>query len=103
MKQQMGEDRPCHYPIPLVTRLDRMDSAMKYIERNIKRKQNLSRWSSHNLVRRAEGQCKPLNLAVEEAHSKGTLLDRVASLEDRLLQVRLSFFNGLCINLFNTA
>uniref|UniRef100_A0A5B7C0I3 Uncharacterized protein n=1 Tax=Davidia involucrata TaxID=16924 RepID=A0A5B7C0I3_DAVIN len=71
--------------LPLVSRLDRLDSIMKYIEG----KQNISRWSSHNSVGRMERQCIPLDLALREAHSKGSLLDRVASLEDRLVQVCL--------------
>lgn len=34
-----------------------------------------------------EDQCKTLSSAIEEAHQKGTLMERVAVLENRVLQV----------------
>ncbi|CAL5359610.1 unnamed protein product [Camellia sinensis] len=82
----MGEDnKRCHSSIPLVSRLDRLDSIVKFIEG----KEKLRRWSNQSLVRRVDRQCKPLDVAVREANSKGSLLDRVASLEDRLIQLCL--------------
>ena len=41
---------------------------------------------------RLDGRCfMPLNVAIQEPCSKGSLLDRIASLEDRLVHVRLYF------------
>ncbi|KAA8522056.1 hypothetical protein F0562_012630 [Nyssa sinensis] len=81
----MDDERQSHSSLPLVSRLDRLDSIMKYLEV----KQNISRSRSHNSVGRMERRCMPLDLAVGQSHSKGSLLDRVASLEDRLVQLCL--------------
>ena len=58
---------------------------MKYLER----KQNLQTWDRNSLAQGQERQCVPVDLAVKEADSKGSLLDRVAALEHRLFQVNL--------------
>jgi hypothetical protein len=52
---------------------------MKYLER----KQSCS----NSLGQALERQCVPMDLAAKEADFKGSLLDRVASLEHRLFQV----------------
>jgi hypothetical protein len=56
---------------------------MKYLER----KQSLAIWGSNGLAQGLERQCVPLDLAAKEAVFKGSLLDRVTSLEHRLFQV----------------
>jgi hypothetical protein len=61
---------------------------MKYLER----KQSLAVWSSSSLAQGLERQCVPLDLAAKEADFKGSLLDRVASLEHRLFQVYIYIF-----------
>ncbi|XP_052170311.1 uncharacterized protein LOC127786731 isoform X1 [Diospyros lotus] len=73
------EERQNYASIPLVSRLDRLDFMMKYIEG----KQNISSCSSHKLVKR---KCQPVEMAVKEAHSRGSLLDRIAFLEDQLIR-----------------
>ncbi|EEF42424.1 conserved hypothetical protein [Ricinus communis] len=79
----MEDPRESRSSIPLVSRLDRLDFIMKYLEG----KQNLSKCSSN--IRGIERQSVPLDLAVREAYFKGSLMDRVAFLERRLLQLGL--------------
>ncbi|XP_056689797.1 uncharacterized protein [Spinacia oleracea] len=72
----------------LISRLDYLDSKINYLEG---RKCSSARWTGDGalvggVVNR---ECVPLDLAVMEAQSKGSLLDRIASLEDRLIQVCL--------------
>ncbi|XP_052170312.1 uncharacterized protein LOC127786731 isoform X2 [Diospyros lotus] len=81
------EERQNYASIPLVSRLDRLDFMMKYIEG----KQNISSCSSHKLVKR---KCQPVEMAVKEAHSRGSLLDRIAFLEDQLIRLRLKIESG---------
>lgn len=40
-----------------------------------------------------QDECKSISLALEEVHHKGTLVDRVAILENRLLQVASTNIN----------
>lgn len=61
---------------------------MKYLER----KQNLAKLESNNGSSSAGGelkkkQCMPVDMALKETHFKGSLMDRVAALENRLFQV----------------
>lgn len=67
---------------------------MKYLER----KQRILTWRSNDslLLEQAAGllqrECVPVDLAVKEAAFKGSLSDRVASLEQRLSQVFISMY-----------
>ncbi|XP_077247136.1 uncharacterized protein LOC143886861 [Tasmannia lanceolata] len=72
---------PC---MPVIPRLDRLDSLMKYLEG----KHNLSKWSDDSIWM-IDKQCRPLDLAVEEVHAKGSVLDRILLLENRMLQLSL--------------
>ncbi|XP_021768185.1 uncharacterized protein LOC110732538 [Chenopodium quinoa] len=69
----------------LNSRLDHLDSTIKYLE---DRKCSSTRWTNdgagHGVVNR---NCVPIDLAVMEAQSKGSILDRITSLEERLIQV----------------
>lgn len=61
---------------------------MKYLER----KHKFQRMGGNNSSTSSSGlreirQCMPMDLALKEASFKGSLLDRVASLEHRLSQV----------------
>ncbi|KAL6178563.1 hypothetical protein ACLB2K_050081 [Fragaria x ananassa] len=74
----------------LVSRLDHLDFLMKYLER----KQNLAKLESNNGSSSAGGelkkkQCMPVDMALKETHFKGSLMDRVAALENRLFQLCL--------------
>uniref|UniRef100_A0A803L5Z9 Uncharacterized protein n=1 Tax=Chenopodium quinoa TaxID=63459 RepID=A0A803L5Z9_CHEQI len=68
----------------LNSRLDHLDSTIKYLE---DRKCSSTRWTNdgagHGVVNR---NCVPIDLAVMEAQSKGSILDRITSLEERLIQ-----------------
>ncbi|XP_050264238.1 uncharacterized protein LOC126708489 [Quercus robur] len=81
----MEGGRQSYFSMPLASRLDRLDFLMKYLER----KQNLQTWDRNSLALGLERQCVPVDLAVKEADSKGSLLDRVAALEHRLFQLCL--------------
>ncbi|KAB1220792.1 hypothetical protein CJ030_MR3G027892 [Morella rubra] len=80
--------RQSYSSMPLVSRLDHLDFTMKYLER----KQSTPIWGSNSLGPAGvlQGQPLPMELAVKEAASKGSLLDRVSSLEHRLCQLCLS-------------
>lgn len=64
--------------------------------KDLERKQNLAKWGCNSNNSERQRQHLPLNLAAREAYFKGSLLDRVASLENRLFQVIFNlifFFN----------
>ncbi|KAI3727905.1 hypothetical protein L6452_16527 [Arctium lappa] len=72
--------------LPLLSKPYRMDSFMKHITRN----PNISRWRSYIFsFGRKNDACVPLNAAVLDANNKSYLLDRIESLEDRLIQLSL--------------
>ncbi|KAK1374958.1 hypothetical protein POM88_031151 [Heracleum sosnowskyi] len=73
--------------MPLLSRVDRLDSVMKDVEK--KKTEEFSVWSNgRKLFSRRNGrQGMPLTVATREVGSKGSLLDRIRSLEDRLLQL----------------
>ncbi|KAK5812978.1 hypothetical protein PVK06_028424 [Gossypium arboreum] len=66
-----------HSSMPLVSRLDHLDFIMKYLEGKI------------SLQKGMEKARLPLDLAMREAYFKGSLLDRVTSLEHRVFQLCL--------------
>lgn len=76
---------------------------MKYLER----KQNLAKLEGNNgssagEVLKKKKQCMPIDLALKETYFKGSLMDRVAALENRLFQVFFFFgyIGGKSIELF---
>ncbi|KAK9927950.1 hypothetical protein M0R45_025109 [Rubus argutus] len=75
----------------LVSRLDHLDFLMKYLER----KQTLAKLEGNNgsssagEVLKKKKQCMPMDLALKETYFKGSLMDRVAALENRLFQLCL--------------
>ncbi|KAK9187620.1 hypothetical protein WN944_019018 [Citrus x changshan-huyou] len=81
----MENEKHPSIPVPLVSRLDHLESIMKDLER----KQNLAKWGCNSNNSERQRQHLPLNLAAREAYFKGSLLDRVASLENRLFQLCL--------------
>ncbi|XP_021765470.1 uncharacterized protein LOC110729993 [Chenopodium quinoa] len=69
----------------LNSRLDHLDSTIKYLEG---RKCSSARWTNDGAGLGAVNRdCIPIDLAVKEAQSKGSILDRITSLEERLIQV----------------
>ncbi|KAJ6703951.1 hypothetical protein OIU85_029842 [Salix viminalis] len=81
----MEAARHSHSSMPLVSRLDHLDFAMKYLEG----KQHLPKWRGNCSVGGAGRQSMTMDLAVKEAYLKGSLMDRVACLEHRLFQLCL--------------
>ncbi|KAM3686721.1 hypothetical protein ACJW31_10G023800 [Castanea mollissima] len=81
----MKGGRQSSFSMPLASRLDRLDFLMKHLEGT----QNLQTWDRNSLAQGLERQCVPVDLAVREADSKGSLLDRLAALEHRLFQLCL--------------
>ncbi|KAK1438442.1 hypothetical protein QVD17_04251 [Tagetes erecta] len=73
--------------LPLLSKPDRMESFMKHITRN----PNISRWRYIFSFGRKNNVCVPLKTAVVETktNNKSYLLDRIESLEDRLIQLSL--------------
>ncbi|KAJ6347806.1 hypothetical protein OIU76_004321 [Salix suchowensis] len=82
---KMEAARHSHSSMPLVSRLDHLDFAMKYLEG----KQHLPKWRGNCSVGGAGRQSMTMDLAVKEAYLKGSLMDRVACLEHRLFQLCL--------------
>ncbi|KAK2662500.1 hypothetical protein Ddye_001074 [Dipteronia dyeriana] len=83
----MENRKQAHDSMPHVSRLDHAEFIMK----NLESKQNLAKLCSNNNVMGVESHHQvPLNLAIREAFFKGTLLERVASLEHQLLQLCLA-------------
>ncbi|CAI0470993.1 unnamed protein product [Linum tenue] len=82
-KQQTAANH--QFPVPLVSRLDHLDSLMKYLEG----KQNSQKGGGGGGGGEAAKQqtAAMLEVAMREAYFKGSLMDRVASLEHRLFQV----------------
>ncbi|XP_039029999.1 uncharacterized protein LOC120164320 [Hibiscus syriacus] len=72
-----NETNSQHSSMPLISRLDHLDFIMKYLEGKI------------SLQKEMEKACLPLDLAMREAYFKGSLSDRVKSLEHRLFQLCL--------------
>ncbi|MBA0611344.1 hypothetical protein Godav_012039 [Gossypium davidsonii] len=66
-----------HSSMPLVSRLDHLDFIMKHLEGKL------------SLQKGMEKARLPLDLAMREAYFKGSLLDRVTSLEHRVFQLCL--------------
>ncbi|KAK9052960.1 hypothetical protein SSX86_029590 [Deinandra increscens subsp. villosa] len=71
--------------LPLLSKPDRMESFMKHITRN----PNISRWRYIFSFGRKNNECVPLKTTVVEANNKSYFLDRIESLEDRLIQLSL--------------
>ncbi|CAI0470992.1 unnamed protein product [Linum tenue] len=84
-KQQTAANH--QFPVPLVSRLDHLDSLMKYLEG----KQNSQKGGGGGGGGEAAKQqtAAMLEVAMREAYFKGSLMDRVASLEHRLFQLCL--------------
>lgn len=58
--------------------------------KRLENKQDSAKWGSKRSAVRGEArEILPLDLAVKEGYFKGSLIDRVATLEQRLLQVLL--------------
>ncbi|XP_031394498.1 uncharacterized protein LOC116205937 isoform X2 [Punica granatum] len=77
--ENMDPERRLNSTVPLISRLDHLDFIMKRLES----KHDLPKWASRS------SEIVPLDLAIGEVYCKGSLIDRVNSLEHRLLQLLL--------------
>ncbi|GAB2282960.1 hypothetical protein Dimus_017493 [Dionaea muscipula] len=78
--------------MPLVSRLDRLESLMSVLERKGNGREQADSAGSaaaHSSVVTLEKKWMQMELAAKEVQSKGSLLDRVSALEDRLLKLCL--------------
>ncbi|KAK1356556.1 hypothetical protein POM88_049812 [Heracleum sosnowskyi] len=76
--------------MPLLSRVDRLDSVIKDVEKKKKKQEESSMWSNGTrrlVARRNSRKGMPLIVATRETNAKGSLMDRIRSLEDRLLQL----------------
>ncbi|EYU34955.1 hypothetical protein ABFS82_11G041100 [Erythranthe guttata] len=70
--------------VPVIPRLDRLDRVLKLLEDE-----------KHSLLSsRRDFCCKTLSSALEEVQHKGTLLERLTALENRVLQLSLEIDQG---------
>lgn len=61
--------------------------------KHIRKHPNLSRWRYIFKFGRKNSECVPLNETIADVNNKSYLLDRIESLEDRLIQVILFSFS----------
>ncbi|KAK4431785.1 hypothetical protein Salat_0940600 [Sesamum alatum] len=85
--------------VPVIPRLDRLDRLLQLLEE----KHSLSRRYFCGGTCGADGgsnfdECKTLLAALEEVQRKGTLIERVALLEKRVLQLSLEMDAGITSN-----
>ncbi|KAG9456608.1 hypothetical protein H6P81_001116 [Aristolochia fimbriata] len=88
-----GEEEQQEMPMPILARLDRLDRLVLYLEET----RNLPARRSGDFIpikMGVEKQLKPLSSALDEVHFKGTLLERIDILENRVLQLSLVIEDG---------
>ncbi|PIN00733.1 hypothetical protein CDL12_26764 [Handroanthus impetiginosus] len=77
--------------MPVIPRLDRLDRLLYLLEE----KHSLSRRDfSVATKENGEKECKTLSLALEEVQHKGTLMERLTMLENRVLQLSMEMDEG---------
>lgn len=81
-KQEMQEQV---LPSPVLPRLDRLDRLLQLLE---------EKHPAVQKVKHEDDECKTLSSALEEVQHKGTLVERLAVLENRVLQLSLEMDEG---------
>ncbi|XP_030533824.1 uncharacterized protein LOC115743233 [Rhodamnia argentea] len=89
----MESARPPQSCMPLVSRLDHLDFIMKRLE---SKQDSAKQGSKRSTVRGEARELPPMDLAVRDGYFKGSLVDRVATLEQRLLQLCLEMDSSSC-------
>ncbi|CAF1994528.1 hypothetical protein Bca4012_078113 [Brassica carinata] len=84
LMETMEQQRHSLSSVPMLSRLDHLD----FVTNNLERQQNLAKWKgeSSSITRGLIDR----GMMVREAHFKGSLLDRIATLETRLFQLESS-------------
>ncbi|KAL3624143.1 hypothetical protein CASFOL_032959 [Castilleja foliolosa] len=77
-----NENQETNSFVPVIARLDRLDRVLKLLE------------EKHNSMSSKREDYKTLSLALEEVQHKGTVIDRIALLENRVLQLSLEMDEG---------
>ncbi|XP_030536797.1 uncharacterized protein LOC115745408 isoform X2 [Rhodamnia argentea] len=92
--EEEGEKSPAP-ALSVLQRIDRLGHLLQALE---ERQNSSARYPSGLAVEKIrtkeQDHCKAISSALEEAHHKGTLMDRVAMLEDRVLQLSLEIEVG---------
>ncbi|KAJ8764036.1 hypothetical protein K2173_004925 [Erythroxylum novogranatense] len=97
MEAEEIKQRELDSPLPILPRLDRLDSLVQLVEERYGILATAkSRQCCCCVVRKTEAQdhCKDLPSAIEEVRHKGTLLERVQRLENRVLQLSIEMGIG---------
>ncbi|KAK7262795.1 hypothetical protein RJT34_30376 [Clitoria ternatea] len=76
-------------PLSILQRLDRLERLMLFLEERHRYSAAHSGGVVEKCWKPEEEECKSFFSALEEVHRKGTLLERVALLENRLIQLSL--------------
>ncbi|KAF2531194.1 hypothetical protein F2Q70_00031500 [Brassica cretica] len=81
--ETMEQQRHSLSSVPMLSRLDHLD----FVTNNLERQQNLAKWKgeSSSITRGLIDR----GMMVREAYFKGSLLDKIATLETRLFQICL--------------
>ncbi|KAK1361894.1 Vacuolar iron transporter family protein [Heracleum sosnowskyi] len=87
---EQGKQEPSLAPMPVLPRLDRLDRLLHLLEEKhgTSGRHITSSVISHT-EKEEDSHSKPLSFALEEVGQKGTLMDRLAILENRVLQLSL--------------
>ncbi|VVA10112.1 PREDICTED: POPTR_0001s46030g [Prunus dulcis] len=82
------EEQDISSPMPILRRLDRLDRLLQFLEhKHCLSASHSSSPACKTMEPVLDYQRKTLASAIEEAHQKGTLMERVAVLENRVLQL----------------
>lgn len=85
-------------PLPVIPRLDRLNRLLQLLEEKEKHHTSDRHLPSPVVTKTQQqdddddGQCKALFSALKEVHHKGTLMERLSILENRVLQSSLEMF-----------
>ncbi|XP_057767989.1 uncharacterized protein LOC130988221 isoform X2 [Salvia miltiorrhiza] len=85
MEHGDNQETPCF--LPVIARLDRLDRLL------VEEKRSISK-TDRACVAESKNECKTLSSALEEVHHKGTLMERLALLEKRVLELSLEINEG---------
>ncbi|XP_077211893.1 uncharacterized protein LOC143847096 isoform X2 [Tasmannia lanceolata] len=88
----------CSSPETLLHKLDSLDTRLQQLEEKQRLTQSYVLPDSHHLINPStvnfDRQCKSLASALQEVHFKGTLMDRLRLLENRILQLNNELEKG---------
>ncbi|PWA64419.1 hypothetical protein CTI12_AA344730 [Artemisia annua] len=92
---KMEDPLQSHSSLPLLSKPNNMESFVSFIStlhlimKQITRNPNVSRWRYIFSFGKKNNECVPMKATVVEANNKTYLIDRIETLEDRLIQLSL--------------